>query len=70
MLIVLFGLLGVTTVFIVFVVFYMIISHKTKDIGVLKSMGASNGELIRLFLGFAFLVGVFGSLGGAFSAQN
>jgi lipoprotein-releasing system permease protein len=61
MLIVLFGLLGVTTVFIVFVVFYMIVSHKTKDIGLLKSMGASSTGLVRLFLGFALLVGVFGS---------
>jgi lipoprotein-releasing system permease protein len=64
MLIALFGLLGVTTIFIVFVVFYMIVSHKTRDVGLLKSMGASNGELVRLFLGFAFLVGVFGSLIG------
>jgi lipoprotein-releasing system permease protein len=51
-------------VFIVFVVFYMIVSHKSKDIGILKSVGVSNGHVLALFLGFAFLVGVFGSAVG------
>ncbi|MHC4482697.1 MAG: ABC transporter permease, partial [Planctomycetota bacterium] len=64
MLMVLFALVGVTTVFIVFVVFYMIVSHKTKDIGILKSIGVSNANVIRLYLGFAFLVGIFGSFVG------
>jgi lipoprotein-releasing system permease protein len=64
MMIVLFALVGVTTVFVVFVVFYMIVSHKSKDIGILKSVGVSNTNLIRLYLGFAFLVGVFGSIVG------
>ena len=56
-----FGLVGITTVFIVFVVFYMIISHKSKDIGILKSIGVSNTNIIQLFLGFAFSVGLLGS---------
>jgi lipoprotein-releasing system permease protein len=58
---VMFGFVGITTVFIVFVVSYMIISHKTKDIGILKSIGASNCDIIQLFSGFAFLVGLLGS---------
>ena len=60
-----FGLVGITTVFIVFVVFYMIISHKSKDIGILKSIGVSNTNIIQLFLGFAFLVGLLGSAIGS-----
>ncbi len=60
MMTVMFGLVGVTTVFIVFVVFYMIISHKSKDIGILKSIGVSNANLIELFSGFAFLIAVLG----------
>jgi hypothetical protein len=59
-----FGLVGLTTVFIVYVVFYMIISHKTKDIGILKSIGASCGDVIILFLGFAAGLGVIGSAVG------
>jgi lipoprotein-releasing system permease protein len=64
MLMMMFGLVGLTTVFIVYVVFYMIISHKTKDIGILKSIGASCGDVIVLFLGFAAGLGVAGSAVG------
>lgn len=59
--IIMFGFVGITTIFIVLVVFYMIISHKSKDIGILKSIGVSNFDIIELFSGFAFLVGLFGS---------
>ncbi|OHB60008.1 MAG: hypothetical protein A2167_03765 [Planctomycetes bacterium RBG_13_46_10] len=67
MMTVLFGLVGITTVFIVLVVFYMIISHKSKDVGILKSIGASNTDVITLFLGFAFTVGLIGSTIGVFT---
>ena len=58
---VMFGFVGITTVFIVLVVFYMIISHKSKDIGILKSIGASNIDIIELFSVYALLVGIIGS---------
>jgi lipoprotein-releasing system permease protein len=58
---VMFGFVGITTVFIVLVVFYMIISHKSKDIGILKSIGVSNIDIIELFSGYAFLVGIIGA---------
>jgi len=64
---VMFGLVGITTVFIVLVVFYMIISHKSKDIGILKSVGVSNSNIILLFLGFASLVGLLGAGIGTFA---
>ena len=60
----LFSLMAITTVFIIFVVFYMIINHKSKDIGILKSVGVCKSSIISLFLGFAFLVGFFGSVVG------
>ena len=66
MMTVMFGLVGITTVFIVFVVFYMITSHKSKDIGILKSVGVSRWDIIELFSGFAFLVGLLGSISGVF----
>ena len=59
-----FSLVGLITVFIILVVFYMIISHKSKDIGTLKSIGVADGDVMKLFLFFAFLVGVFGSAVG------
>jgi len=58
---VMFGFVGITTVFIVLVVFYMIISHKSKDIGILKSIGVSNIDIIELFSEYAFMVGILGS---------
>ena len=66
MLTIMFALIGVTTVFIVFVVFYMIVSHKSKDVGILKSIGASKADVIELFSCFAFLMGLLGSAAGAF----
>ncbi len=69
-----FGFVGITTVFIIFVVFYMLISHKSKDIGVLKSIGVSSADIIELFAGFAFLVGLLGSfiglLGGCYFLEK
>ncbi|MBN2182129.1 MAG: FtsX-like permease family protein [Sedimentisphaerales bacterium] len=65
-LIVMFGFVAITTVFIIWVVFYMIISHKSKDIGILKSLGASSADVYGLFLGFAFLIALFGSCIGSY----
>jgi len=63
-----FVLVGITTVFIVSVVFYMIIRSKRNDIGVLKSVGASNTSILSLFQGFAFGIGLIGSCAGALFA--
>ena len=60
----LFLMLGVVTVFIIFVVFYMIIGHKTKDLGVLKSVGMPGASVAAVFLWFAAIVGVIGSFIG------
>jgi hypothetical protein len=65
---VMFGFVGITAVFIVFVVFYMIVSHKTKDIGVLKSVGTSSAGVLSLFSGFATAVGVSASCAGILAA--
>lgn len=66
MMIVCFGMIGVITIFIVLVVFYMIVSHKIKDIGILKSVGAGSFSIMSLFLYFASLIGIIGSGIGAF----
>jgi len=59
-----FGLVGITAVFIVFVVFHMIVMNKRRDIGILKSVGASNLGVLTLFSGFAFGIGFIGSCVG------
>jgi lipoprotein-releasing system permease protein len=63
----LFLMLGVITVFIVFVVLYMIISHKSKDIGILKSIGLKMRDILFIFLIFSMFVGTVGSLVGSVS---
>lgn len=39
----------------------MTVVQKTRDIGVLKSMGASNGAILRIFLYHGFLIGLIGT---------
>ncbi|MFM8408037.1 MAG: ABC transporter permease [Pirellulaceae bacterium] len=45
--------------------FYMIVVEKTKDIGVLKSLGAPGGGIARIFLGYGLLLGAVGAGAGA-----
>jgi lipoprotein-releasing system permease protein len=68
MLMLLFLLVGLITVFIIFVIFYMIISRKSKDIGILKSLGVSQTGVVRVFLRLAFLIGLCGSAFGIAAA--
>jgi lipoprotein-releasing system permease protein len=42
----------------------MIVVEKTRDIGILKALGASNGGVMQIFLGYGLLLGVVGALLG------
>lgn len=47
-------------------IFAMIVVEKTRDIGILKALGASNGGVMSIFLGYGLLLGVVGAgLGSA-----
>lgn len=59
-----FVLVGMTTVFIVLVIFHMIISHKSRDIGVLRSMGVSSPQIMGLYWTFALFIGALGAGAG------
>lgn len=41
--------------------FFMIVVEKTKDIGILKSLGASSRGIMAIFLGYGLLLGIVGS---------
>ena len=41
--------------------FFMIVVEKTRDVGVLKSLGASDGGVMRIFLGYGLALGVVGA---------
>ena len=42
-------------------IFYMIVVEKTRDIGILKSLGASRRGVMGIFLGYGLSLGVVGS---------
>src|SRR5207244_1951198 len=45
-------------------IFSMIVVEKTRDIGILKALGASNIGIMNIFLGYGLLLGVVGAFMG------
>ena len=59
----LFMIVGVAG-FCILAIFSMIVREKTRDIGILKSLGASDRGVMQIFLGYGLLLGVLGSAAG------
>ncbi|AWM40896.1 Lipoprotein-releasing system transmembrane protein LolE [Gemmata obscuriglobus] len=59
----LFMIVGVAG-FSILAIFTMIVSEKYRDIGVMKSLGASSAGVMSIFLSYGLLLGVVGSLLG------
>ena len=48
-------------IFLIFCIFYMIVAEKTRDIGIIKSVGATSGQVAGIFLGYGLAIGVVGA---------
>jgi lipoprotein-releasing system permease protein len=46
-------------------IFSMIVVEKTRDIGILKALGASNGGVLHIFLAYGMLLGLVGAVLGS-----
>ncbi|MFG0283394.1 MAG: ABC transporter permease [Phycisphaerales bacterium JB039] len=64
-----FSIVSVTAVFLVLAIFWAMISEKTRDIGILRAIGASRLGVAWLWLRYGLAIGVIGALvGGALAA--
>ncbi len=57
----LFSLISIVAIFLIFCIFYMIVVEKTRDIGIIKSVGATSSGVAGIFLGYGLAIGIVGS---------
>lgn len=65
---VLFGIISFTSVLLVLAIFWAMVSEKTKDVGVLRAIGASRGGIAWLWLRYGLSIGVVGGISGGILA--
>jgi lipoprotein-releasing system permease protein len=61
---ILFGIISLVAVTLVLCILYMIVLQKTRDIGIVKSIGGSSGGVAFIFVMYGAAVGVAGSILG------
>lgn len=62
---IIFGLIIVVAVFNIISTLIMVVIEKTRDIGILKSMGSKNSGVLKVFLFKGFLIGLIGTVMGS-----
>ena len=62
--VVLFDIISLVAIFLIFCIFYMIVAEKTRDIGIIKSVGATSAGVASIFLGYGLVIGIVGSAMG------
>lgn len=63
-----FGFVSLTAVFLVLAIFWAMVSEKTKDIGILRAIGASKMGVAWLWLRYGLAIGVVGAVLGGIAA--
>jgi lipoprotein-releasing system permease protein len=56
--------ISAVAIVLIFVILYVIVVQKTRDIGVLKAVGASNTGVAGIFLAYGGVIGLIGSAFG------
>ncbi|HZZ44966.1 MAG TPA: FtsX-like permease family protein [Tepidisphaeraceae bacterium] len=57
----LFSIISLVAVMLILCIFYMIVMEKTKDIGIIKSVGATSSGVAAIFLGYGAAIGIVGA---------
>jgi lipoprotein-releasing system permease protein len=63
-----FGVISLTSVFLVLSIFWSMVSEKTKDIGILRALGASRAGVAWLWVRYGLSIGLVGSVLGLIAA--
>jgi len=74
LMVIILGIISSVAVVLIFVIMYVIVVQKTRDIGVLKAVGASSLGVAGIFLAYGAAIGLvgsaFGTLGGYYFVRN
>jgi lipoprotein-releasing system permease protein len=60
LLVILFAIISIVAIFLIFCIFFMIVMEKTRDIGIIKSVGATSSSVAAIFLGYGLSIGLLG----------
>ncbi|HEX4052829.1 MAG TPA: FtsX-like permease family protein [Tepidisphaeraceae bacterium] len=60
LLVILFAIISIVAIFLIFCIFFMIVMEKTRDIGIVKSVGATSSSIAAIFLGYGLSIGLLG----------
>lgn len=63
-----FGIISLTSVFLVLAIFWAMVSEKTRDVGVLRAIGASRSGIAWLWLRYGLSIGLVGAVFGVAAA--
>lgn len=62
---IMFGVISIVAVFLILCIFYMIVQEKTRDVGIIKSVGASTEGVVAVFLVYGAAIGLVGCVLGS-----
>ncbi|MCC6660638.1 MAG: ABC transporter permease [Phycisphaerales bacterium] len=65
-----FGVISVTSIFLVLAIFWSMVSEKTRDVGILRAMGAGRAGVAWLWLRYGLIIGLVGAVLGGVAAYS